>query len=384
MLPGSALTLKAALVIAQIVGYTLSKYVGAVVLAGLPTSRRPALLGALVLTAWSALLLFGLAPGAWKLLPIFINGLSLGMVWGLLVGYLEGRRTSEVLLAGLSCSFIVASGTVKDVGRWLMKAWSVSEAWMPFVTGALFLVPFFLSVALLRRVPEPTVEDRASRSPRESMTPDMRRAFVRRFWPALCLLLVAYFFLTAFRDYRDNYGVELFGELGYGSAPAIFSKTELPVAFGVMGALALLSLVRDNAHALYAVFGVMASGVALLAGATALLDTGFIDGATWMVLLGLGSYLAYVPFGSVLFDRVIAHTRSPGNAVFGIYIADALGYTGSIFVQLYKDLVSSKSTHLEFFRGFSYAMAAVGALFFVLSAFYFARWGKRAPQHRES
>ena len=44
---------------------------------------------------------------------MFFNGLPLGMIGGLVVRYLEGRRASELLLAALSCSFIVASGAVK-------------------------------------------------------------------------------------------------------------------------------------------------------------------------------------------------------------------------------------------------------------------------------
>ena len=35
----------------------------------------------------------------------------------LVVRYLEGRRTSEILLVGLSCSYIISSGIVKDIGK---------------------------------------------------------------------------------------------------------------------------------------------------------------------------------------------------------------------------------------------------------------------------
>ncbi len=374
--PGTTVALKTAFVISQIVGYTVSKYAGIRVLAELSARRRPQLLIALVLGAWLALLAFGALPGAWKVVPLFVNGLSLGMIWGLVVAYLEGRSTSEVLLAGLSCSFILASGVVKDVGRFVMSAWSVSEEWMPFVTGALFLVPFMVFVALLNELPAPSAADVAARSPREAMNGEMRADFLRRFWPALAMLLASYFFLTAFRDYRDNYGMEVFKELHHTDKPAIFTMTEVPVAFGVMAALALLSLIRDNARALYAVFAVMAAGVGMLGLGTALFDAHVIDGVTWMVLLGLGSYLAYVPFGSVLFDRIFAHTRAPGTAVFGIYLADALGYTGSVLVQLYKDLVSAEASRLDFLRAISYGMAALGLVLLPLAAFYVARLGR--------
>ena len=50
---------------------------------------------------------------------MFINGLPLGMVFGLVMAYLEGRRQTEMLAAVLCASFIVSSGFVKSVGKWL-------------------------------------------------------------------------------------------------------------------------------------------------------------------------------------------------------------------------------------------------------------------------
>ena len=64
---------------------------------------------------------------------------------------MSGPIRSELLLAGLSCSFILASGVVKDVGRWLMGEHGVPEFWMPFATGLVFLVPFVVSALLLAR-----------------------------------------------------------------------------------------------------------------------------------------------------------------------------------------------------------------------------------------
>ena len=64
------------------------------------------------LIGWAelAMVLFAIVPNEWKVVAILLNGFPLGMIWGLMVRYLEGRRTSDILLAGLSCSFIIASG----------------------------------------------------------------------------------------------------------------------------------------------------------------------------------------------------------------------------------------------------------------------------------
>ena len=361
---GTEVTLKTALVISQVIGYTLSKYVGIKVLSEIGRESRRRALYVLVGSAELALLAFALIPGEWKVFAMLANGFPLGMVWGLVVRYLEGRRSSELLLAGLSTSFIVASGVVKDLGRWLMSDHGLSEEWMPFATGLLFAPLFSMAAWFLDQLPPPSKEDVAARVERPPMTATERRAFVRRFFGGLTLLFFVYFFLTAYRDFRDNYGVEIFRELGYGESPAIFTKTEVPVAVSVLLALALLNLIKDNRRGLAGAYGLMIVGAALLGGGTLLFDAGDIDGETWMVLTGLGSYLVYVPFGSVLFDRLIATTGVAATAVFIIYVADALGYTGSIGVQLYRDLVESDATRLSFFHSFTYVMSigAVGLL----------------------
>ena len=92
-----------------------------------------------------------------------------------------------------------------------------------------------------------------------------------------------------------------------------------------------------------------------------------------MTLTGLGSYLAYVPFGSVLFDRLIASTRAAGTAVFAIYVADAIGYTGSVGVQLYRDLAESNVSRLGFFEGYTYFMSVLGVTCLTGSCIYFLR-----------
>src|SRR5213083_2927085 len=160
---GTTVALKTAIVISQIVGYALSKYIGIKVCSEVSPTRRAITLVALIGWAELALVAYGLVPNNLKVAAIFLNGLPLGMVWGLVVWYLEGRRTSKVLLAGLSCSYIVSSGMVKDLGRAMMEGdaaewWRrvpligspigaalgrVSEGWMPAVTGLHFM-PVFL------------------------------------------------------------------------------------------------------------------------------------------------------------------------------------------------------------------------------------------------
>ena len=186
---GSTIELKTAFVISQIIGYTVSKYVGIKVCSEITPARRAWTLILLIFWAEAALVLFGLAPQNFKVVAIFLNGLPLGMVWGLVVWYLEGRRTSELLLAGLSCSYIVSSGVVKDFGRAILAGsaaewWAavplvgssvstalahVNESWMPAIAGLHFLPLFLLAVWALNQIPRPSTADVADRGEREPM-----------------------------------------------------------------------------------------------------------------------------------------------------------------------------------------------------------------------
>lgn len=393
---GGSIELKSALVVGQIVGYGLAKLLGAKLVPETRRSARAPLLVALILAALATLGLFAVAPPALKPLAMFANGIPLGMVWGLVVWYLEGRRSSEVLLAGLSCSFIIGSGAMKDVGRAVLAGdaipllglslpnplAAVNEYWMPFAVGAMFFAPFAAAVFLLDQLPDPNPRDVAERTRRETMTVRERLEFLRRFLPGMVLLLVAYFFVTAFRDFRDNYQVEIFADLDYPyeANRTIVTRAELYVGLGVAAALALLFFVRDNVRGLAAVFAVMTGGVLLLGGATWLHQHGRISGFWWMTLVGLGSYLAYVPYGSVLFDRLIASTRTVGTAVFAIYVADSLGYAGSIAMLLTKDLWAAETSKLAFLQGFAYALAVGGAACLAGSAVYFHRAARGAAR----
>ena len=151
-----ALDYKIALVIAQAAGYAVSKLIGVKVIAEIHPARRGMAILGLIGTAWLALVAFAVTPAPWNVAALFFNGLPLGMIWGLVFGYMEGRRVSEVLGAVLCASFILSSGVVKSVGAWMMQAVHVSPFWMPAATGALFFPLLFASVWVLGQLPPPS------------------------------------------------------------------------------------------------------------------------------------------------------------------------------------------------------------------------------------
>ena len=370
---GGVIAYKTLLIITQVLGYCLSKFIGIKVISELPPSRRALGIITCIGVAWGALLLFPLIPAPYNILCLFINGLPLGMVWGLTFGFLEGRRFSEVLGVGLSASYIVASGAVKGVGTWLITM-GVPEFWMPFATGAIFVIPMGLFVYLLACLPPPSKEDIELRSERAPMDQQARVEFFKRYWVGLTALTTLYITLTAYRDFRDNFSVEIWKALGYTKAEvsSLLANTELAVTVGVLVLLALLMLIRDNRKALLAVHLIMLSGTALVGVSTLLFEHQIIDAVSWMSLVGLGLYAAYVPFGCILFDRLIATVGAIGTAGFMIYLTDAFGYLGAVNLMLYKDLGQPDLSWLNFFTQVSYLTSIICTTLYLVSLLYFS------------
>lgn len=366
------------LIIIQVIGYMLSKFIGIKVISEMGRRRRLLLLLGLIGIAEAALLLFALIPPPYNIICLFFNGLPLGMIWGIVFSYLEGRTFSEVLGAGLSASFIVSSGAVKSVGKFLMNDWSVNAFWMPFLTGAIFTAPLLLFAWLLDQIPPPTPEDERARTTRQPMNAAERLAFFKHLAPGLTVLIFFYILLTAYRDFRDNFAAEIWDALGYGDTPAVFTLAELPIAMMVLIILGATMFIRNNRFAFMLYHGILLLSVALVGVSTWLFQVGIMPGGLWMVCVGMGLYLCYVPFNCILFDRMIAAFRIVANSGFLIYLADSFGYLGSVGVLLYKNFGQANLSWLQFFIQASYALTAIGVLAVLVSWGYFYR---KVPRH---
>ena len=363
---------KEAIVIAQVLGYMLSKFIGIKVVSEMSGARRPFVILLLIGIAELALLGFGAVPQPYNWVFLFFNGIPLGMIWGLVFSYVEGRKYTEIMGLGLCASFIFASGFVKDIGKILMGA-GVTEFWMPFVTGAVFALPLITFVWLLSQLPPPTQEDEELRTKRVPMNGKDRKAFFFRFLTGLILLIVVYMMITAYRDFRDNFLAEIWQELT-GNTAYNFSQTETPASIIVLLMLMLLVLVKDNLKALMVNHIAIFAGVAMAGIATLGFRQGWISPYFWILLTGIATYMAYIPFNSILFDRLIASFRYASNVGFLIYVADAFGYMGSVGILLYKNFGAKDLNWVDFFASGSYILAIVGGIGTLLSMGYF--WNK--------
>jgi MFS family permease len=358
------------LVIAQIIGYTLSKFYGIKFISELKPGQRAKSILLLIGIAWLALLCFAIVPAPYNIIFLFINGFPLGLIWGLVFGYLEGRKSTEFMAAVLSISLIFASGFVKTIARTLMGSFHISEFQMPFLTGALFVLPLLLFVFCLELIPPPTAEDIKLRTKRLPMDAAERKDFLIRFLPGIILTLIIYVLLTVMRDVRDNFEVEIWASLGVKNN-SIFTQIDSIISIIVLVAMSLLILVRQNLKAFSIIHFMIIGGCILIGVGTILFTLKLIDPMMWMTLAGLGLYFGYVPYNAVFFERLLASYHYKGNVGFLIYVADSMGYLGSVSVLLIKEIGRPSISWGTFFQQSVMTVAIVGGICAALSLVYF-------------
>jgi MFS family permease len=368
------ITYQTLLIISQVVGYTLSKFYGIKFIAELDHLGRFRTALALVGTSWICLFVFAIVPAPLGMLFLFINGFMLGFLWGFIFSYVEGRRATDFIGSVMAVSFIFAGGFTRSVAKWLLLKWEVTEYWMPFMTGLLFVVPLIFFLWVLESLPRPDEEDIKERTSREPMNKADRKHFLKTFGAGLIVITITYTLLTVMRDIRDNYMGNIWNELGFGSDYSIFAKTETNTSLIVLAIMGLLVVIRKNIKALLLVHIVIAFGLLLAGGSSFLFIHQKISGQQWMQLVSMGLYLGYIPFNCIFFERLIASFRIKGNVGFLIYFADAFGYLGSVIVMLGKEFFP---LHLNWTQFYSNGVAAVSLLGIAATCFSFFYFYKK-------
>lgn len=363
---------KAVLIIAQVLGYMASKFIGIKVISELKPSSRVKLIIALILFAEVFLLLFGLVPYPYNFFFLFLNGMPLGMVWGIIFSYLEGRRFTEMLAMGLSISLIVSSGILKTV-YFIIHEWfpTISEFWLPSLIGLFFLPLFFTFVWMLSVIPEPTETDKLLRVERVAMTYEDKRVALKEYGLGIIAMGAIYTILTTMRDFRDNFSVEIWNEIDPHWDKAVFSLTEAITGVIVLVAIGCLSLTRNNIKGFWGTQYLVALGLLLSGGSTLFFHLNLLSPFWWMLLVGMGMFLAYTPIQVVLFERMIALFKIKANAGFFVYICDSFGYLGSVGLLLYKEFFMKNLSWAKVLMQFSYLLTVICLLLLVLAGIFF-------------
>ena len=372
-LPLVVVGFKTMLVFSQLTGYMLSKMIGIKVVSEMQTRNRAVTILALIVFSELALVGFAYLPMGWKPVMLFLNGLPLGMVFGLVMSYLEGRKQTEALSAVLCASFIMSSGVVKSIGQWLIQDMGFDPFQMPMITGLMFLPPLFCSVWLLQTTPVPDAGDRRERSERKAMNRAARWSFFKAFWPGLCLILLVYVAITLLRTIRDDFGVEIWRDMGVTEEPWGYATSEFIVAVCVTVLNAGAIWITHNLTAIRVTLGLMCCSFLLVGAAAGMQVLGWLGPLAFMVACGIGLYLPYVVFHTTVFERLVAVSGRPANLGFLLYLADSLGYLGYAVILFAREAFETTDEVLPYFLELLVVIAMLSLVSLLFAMVYFQR-----------
>ncbi|ULQ57016.1 DUF5690 family protein [Flavihumibacter rivuli] len=382
------ISFKSSLIIAQVFGYMLSKFIGIRFMATLNMKRRPYYLLGLIGTALVCLAGLAFTPMVLGPVWLFLNGLSLGLIWGLVFSYIEGRKYTDLLALILSTNFIFSSGMVKSLGRMVITDWGVEEARMPFYLGCLFIPLLLASTWLLAKIPPPNAAERLDRGDRLPMDARQRSNLVKAFFPMVFSLVVLNIIFTILRDLKDNYAVEIIRSIHPDYPPSIFARMETLAAIVVFLGLLTLTNIRNHYTSLKRQAIVILAGISGLWISTGLMITHPGQALGCMVTYTICLYSAYNTLQCLLIDRLLSCFRIRGNTGYLFYIMDAMAYLGSCIIIIMNETGSAKADWYHYFVQLSLWMPLVGMATLTTGAIFIYQLYKKHqptnPQHVES
>jgi hypothetical protein len=362
---------KSILISSQIAGYMLSKWCGIFFVSSITWEKRALAIIISIVVAELALLGFGLIPRPWNLLFLVLNGLPLGMIFGYIQGYLEGKKNTELYIAALGSSFILADGVSKSVGMNLLN-WGIAENWMPFAAGVLYALPLLFFVWMLTNIPKPNAQEIQDRSERAPMNQEDRKLLIKQLWPGILCISLLYLCASLLRGIRSDFAPEIWKYLGYSSLPSTYSQTEIWVTIGILGINGSLVLLKNNFRAFFTSMFAITMGFILLIIA-GIWGQYFMNPFWLIVLTGFGIYLPYLTITTSVFERMIAITRHKANIGFLMYIVDSVGYLGYNILLLTVGFIFPSLNLPELFFAWIKMLGLLGLAISLLSGFYFIK-----------
>jgi Family of unknown function (DUF5690) len=365
------ISFKSALVIAQVFGYMAAKFIGIKFISEINKAKRSVYILSLIGAAHISLLLLALIPKPFNVFFLFTNGLSLGLIWGLVFSYIEGRKFTDLLALILSTNFIFSSGVAKSLGRVCIEYWKVPEIYMPFVAGLFYIPLLLLAVWMLTKIPAPTEEETSSRGVRVALNGKERISLFKKFFLGLVAITILNLLLTILRDVKDNYAVEILRTVKPSFNPAIFTQMETIAAVSVLGLLLLLTGFKNHFKSIAAHHAAILSGLVIILVSAFFLKMQIFDPVINLVLYTIGLYVCYNTLQCLFLDRFIAAFHVKGNIGFFFYFMDSIGYLGSCFIIFNKEIFSPKLNWLNYFLQISFILGVIGIISIIISWFYF-------------
>ena len=352
---------KVAVTTIQILGYVIAKFFRIKIISELKKENRFRFFVGSAVLAEAALVGFGLLDAPYNVAAMFVNGLSLGCMWGVIFSFIEGRKVTDILASLLGVSMVFSSGVAKSFGLFAMNELHVDQFWMPALIGG-FALPLLVFMGyMLKRLPQPTAEDIALRNERVTLDGKGRRALFRKYAPILSLIFVGNFMLLMLRDIKEDFLVNILDVSNQSSW--MFARIDTIVPMIILGIFTLFIFFRSNINALLWMMTLVVAGCLTMTYVSYHYETLDLKPVVWLFVESLSLYIAYLTFQTVFFDRFIACFRIKGNVGFFIAMIDFIGYMGTVALLSAKELFN---IDIEWFALFNHIACAVGAVCTVL------------------
>lgn len=352
---------KVAVTTIQILGYVIAKFFGIKIISELKKEKRFRFFVSSAILAEAALIGFGILNPPYNVIAMFVNGLSLGCMWGVIFSFIEGRKVTDILASLLGVSMVFSSGVAKSFGLFAMNEMQIDQFWMPAVIGGFALPLLVLMGYMLKKLPQPTAEDIALRNERVILDGKERKKLFMKYAPILSLLFIGNFMLLVLRDIKEDFLVNILDMSNQSSW--LFARIDTIVTLVILGIFALFAFFRNNIKALLWLMTLVIAGCLTMTYVSFFYETLNLPPITWLFIQSLSLYIAYLTFQTIFFDRFIACFRIKGNVGFFIAMIDFIGYLGTVTLLSTKEFLNIE---LEWFALFNHISCAVGAICSIL------------------
>ncbi len=358
----------------QIIGYLVAKFIGIKLISEMKYKDRFKYFVGFVVTALISLVFFGLLPHPYNVIPMFFNGLSLGCMWGVIFGYLEGRRVTDILASLLGVSMVISSGTAKSMGLYVMNDLGVDQFWMPALVGAFALPLLLLTGYMLKRLPEPSKEDIEERSERVALDSKGRMALFMKYAPFLSVIFFSNLIILILRDVKEDFLVNIFDMSGHSSW--LFARVDSVVTLIILAMFALFSFFKNNYKVLMSLLVMAIASCVVMCHVSQNHVAMNLAPISWLFIQSLTLYITYLTFQTIFFDRFIACFKVKGNIGYFIAIIDFIGYMGTVVFLFTKEALRIDIDWFELYNQIAFYVGATSIAIYA-SAAYMLHYYKR-------
>ena len=139
----------------------------------------------------------------------------------------------------------------------------------------------------------------------------------------------------------------------------LFAQIDSIVTLLILVMFALLTFCKNNMKALLILMSFVIVSCLVMTYVSLFHSILELSPITWLFIMSLSLYVAYLTFQTIFFDRFIACFKIKGNVGFFIAMIDFIGYTGTASILISKEIFKIET---DWFLLFNNMAAIIGCL----------------------